>query len=102
MSRTIRNRTPSNGLNDYAFHKRKYYIERGRNREETNSLSVEDFLTFYRRDGYSMRRNRKFRYAKNRSQKQRFKQAIHHALKDDSFDNITQKLCFKSIRNRYW
>jgi hypothetical protein len=102
MSRTIRNRTPSNGLNDYAFHQRKDCLERWRKQDDTDSEAIDNFLTFYRRDGYCMRGNKKFRYAKNRSQKQSFKQIIHHALKNDSFDNVTNLLCFKSVRNRYW
>lgn len=102
MSRTIRNRTPSNGLNDYAFHKRKDALERWRKPGDTDHQAIDNFLTFYRRDGYCMRRNRIYKDAKCRSQKQGFKQAIHHALKDDSFDNMTNKLCFKSVRSRYW
>ena len=102
MSRTIRNRTPSNGLNNYAFHKRKYSLERWCKYGDTDIIAIDKFLTFYRRDGYCIRGNKKFRYACNRSQKQKFKQMIQQASENNSFDNLVTMLCFKRIRNRYW
>lgn len=88
MSRTIRNRTPSNGLNAYAFHKHKDSMERWRKFDDTDEEAVTNFLNFYRRDGYSMRRSSKFRKSFTRSQKSKCKEIIKHALKYDSFDNL--------------
>lgn len=88
MSRTIRNRTQSNGLNGYAWHKHKESMERWRKWDDTDERAVNNFLTFYRRDGYGMRRSGKMRRAFNRSQKSKCRETIRHSLKYDSFDNL--------------
>lgn len=102
MSRTIRNRTQSNELNSYAYYKLNYYMERGANRGLTQSESIDDFLVFYRRDGYCMGAPKRVRQSFNRSQKQRFKQNIHHGLKNDSFDNLVTMVWLKEANWHYW
>jgi len=102
MSRTIRNRTPANGFSEYAMHKRKCYIERGLDRNETVSEAVDYFLVCYRRDGYSMGVPKSFRQSLNRSKKNRLKKILHHALMQDRFDNLPSLHWHKDAYYHYW
>lgn len=102
MSRTIRNRTPSNGFSDYAMHKRKYYLERGLQRNETTSQAIDHFLFFYRRDGYSQGVPKSFRQSLNRSKKSKLKQILHHALVQDRFEDLPTLHWHKDAYYHYW
>lgn len=102
MSRTIRHRTPSNGFNDYAVHKRKVYLERGLRRGETTSQAIDYFLFCYRHDGYSDGVPKTFRQSLNRSKKSKLKQILHHALVNDRFDDLPTLHWHKDAYYHYW
>ena len=100
MSRTVRNRSKNGGLNAYAKYQRNHIFTCSYFNDQEK---VDNFETFYRRDGKSSEGVPKsFTKILKRGAKAKDKAALRTALYRDELDNLPK---FKFIRDAaylYW
>lgn len=103
MSRTVRHRTPSNGLNAYGkYELSSSLIRHYRPFSWTDDDVVETFMKYYRRDGCPSQVPKTYRQYINRRNRAKNKRSIVYGLYHDNFDNMPTLKWYRDAAYNYW